>query len=191
MIIVALNKITKGFPLGDVLRGVDWEIKSGEKIALLGKNGSGKSTLLGILNGRTMPDTGSRTLGRGARIIEMGQIPDRTPDIKLFDYMITARGDLVALQQRVSELSREVEQSPHDTELQERLGGAQLDLENSGGYELEHQIERVLTGLGFSPDQWRLSLAHFSGGERTRIEQARLQLMVPRRVGLVDAVRDR
>ncbi len=185
MIIVALNKITKGYPLGDVLRGVDWEIKSGEKIALLGKNGSGKSTLLGILSGRTLPETGTRTLGRGARIVEMGQIPDRTPDTKLFDYMITARGDLVALQKRVSELSREVEQSPQDTALQESLGAAQLELENSGGYELEHLIQRVLTGLGFSPDQWRQSLAHFSGGERTRIELGRL-LLTPADLWLLD-----
>jgi len=185
MIIVALNKITKGYPLGDVLRGVDWEIKSGEKIALLGKNGSGKSTLLGVLSGRMSSDTGTRTLGRGARIVEMGQIPDRSPDIKLFDYMVTARGDLVALQNRVIELSREIEQAPHDTELQERLGVAQLELENSGGYELEHQIERVLTGLGFASHQWQQSLAHFSGGERTRIELGRL-LLTPADLWLLD-----
>lgn len=185
MIIVALNKIMKGFPLGDVLRGVDWEIKSAEKIALLGKNGSGKSTLLGILSGRTMPDSGTRTLGRGARIIEMSQIPDRTPDIKLFDYMITAHDDLVELQERVIQLSREVEQSPHDADLQGQLGAAQLELENSGGYELEHQIERALTGLGFSSDQWRQSLAHFSGGERTRIELGRL-LLTPADLWLLD-----
>jgi ATP-binding cassette subfamily F protein 3 len=185
MIIVALNNIAKGFPLGSVLRGVDWEIKSREKIALLGKNGSGKSTLLGILGGRTVPDTGARTLGRGARIVEMGQIPDRSPEIKLFDYMVSGRGDLVVLQDRVSQLEREVAQAPHDTELQEQLGIAQSELEDSGGYELEHQIERILTGLGFSSAQWYQSLAHFSGGERTRIELGRL-LLTPADLWLLD-----
>jgi ATP-binding cassette subfamily F protein 3 len=185
MILVALHRITKGYPLGEVLRGVDWEIKSSEKIALLGRNGSGKSTLLGVLCGRTEPDSGNRTLGRGTRIVEMGQIPDRDTDELLFDYMVAARGDLQLLQQRIDDLAHDLEQSPHDTELQERLGTAQAELEASGGYELEHQIERVLTGLGFRSHQWRQPLARFSGGERTRIELGRL-LLTPADLWLLD-----
>ena len=185
MIIVAIHGITKGYPLGDVLCGVDWEIKSGEKIAMLGRNGSGKSTLMGIVSGRLNQDEGNRTIGRGARIVEMSQIPDRSTDMTLYNYLIAARGDLQALEQSVAELTRQVAQSPHDTNLQERLGTAQVELENAGGYELEHQVEMVLTGLGFSTTQWKQSLASFSGGERTRAELGRL-LLTPADLWLLD-----
>jgi ATP-binding cassette subfamily F protein 3 len=185
MILVALHGITKGFPTGDVLKGVDWEIRSGEKIAFLGRNGSGKSTLLGIINARVTADSGSRTLGRGVQIAEMGQIPERTEDISLFDYLVAAREDLQMLRQRVAELSDAVAESPHDAELQTRLGTAQSDLENAGGYQLEQQVQTVLTGLGFSRFQWEQPLVLFSGGERTRIELGRL-LLTPSDLWLLD-----
>ncbi len=185
MILLALHNITKGFPNGDVLKGVDWEIKSGEKIAFLGRNGSGKSTLLGVISGRVAADSGTRTLGRGVRIIEMGQIPDRDDDTSLFDYLVAAREDLTMLRQRVAELSDAVAESPHDLELQTRLGTAQADLENAGGYQLEQQVQTVLTGLGFSRFQWQQPLSLFSGGERTRIELGRL-LLTPSDLWLLD-----
>jgi ATP-binding cassette subfamily F protein 3 len=185
MILVALHSITKGFPTGDVLKGVDWEIKSGEKIAFLGRNGSGKSTLLGIISGRVTAESGSRTLGRGVQIVEMGQIPERAEDISLFDYLIAAREDLQMLRQRVAELSDAVAESPHDAELQTRLGTAQSDLENAGGYQLEQQVQTVLTGLGFTRFQWEQPLVLFSGGERTRIELGRL-LLTPSDLWLLD-----
>lgn len=185
MILIALHGVTKGFPTGDVLKGVDWEIKSGEKLAFLGRNGSGKSTLLGIINGRLTPDAGTRTLGRGVKIAEMGQIPDRTDDITLFDYLIAAREDVQMLHQRVAELTDAVAESPHDAELQARLGTAQADLEDAGGYQLEQQVQTVLTGLGFTRFQWEQPLALFSGGERTRIELGRL-LLTPSDLWLLD-----
>ena len=96
MIVVSLRDIRKAFASGgDILLGVDWEIISGQKIALVGRNGSGKTTLMGIVVGRMEPDSGTRTLGRGARIVEMGQIPDRGVETTLFDYILEARRDLL------------------------------------------------------------------------------------------------
>lgn len=185
MIIISLHGISKGYPLGDVLRGIDWEIRSGEKIALLGLNGSGKSTLLGILSGRITADAGSRTVARGARIAEMSQIPERDMAIRLFDYLVAARGDVKALQHRVEDLARELAAAPDDESLHEQLGAAQSELEHAGGYELDNQVERVLTGLGFPRTQWHQVLGHFSGGERTRIELGRL-LLTPADLFLLD-----
>lgn len=185
MIIVALHGITKGYPLGDVLRGIDWEIKSGEKIALLGLNGSGKSTLLGILGGRIVHDSGTRTVARGARIVEMTQIPERDMGVRLFEYLTAARGDVQAIRDRIAALAGELESDPDDEALHEQLAAAQFELEHAGGYELENQVERVLTGLGFPRSQWHQVLGQFSGGERTRIELGRL-LLTPADLYLLD-----
>lgn len=185
MILISLHGITKGFPTGDVLTGVDWEIRSGEKIAFLGRNGSGKSTLLGILSQRLVPDRGTRTTGRGVRITEMQQIPDRDSDLALFDYLVASRQDLRLMRQRVDDLTLAVSESPLDSELQQRLGAAQYELEHAGGYQLEQETEVVLTGLGFNRIQWTQPLSRFSGGERTRIELGRL-LLVPSDLWLLD-----
>ncbi len=186
MIVVSLHGITKAFPTGgDVLNGVDWEIHSGQKIALVGRNGSGKTTLMGIVIGRVEPDHGTRTLGRGVRVAEMGQIPDRDIEVTLFDYVLEARQDLLDLRHRVTQLAADVAANPHDLELQQRLGEVQVELEHGGGYELENQVERVLTGLGFDRSRWPDLIGRFSGGERTRIELAR-QLLTPADLLLLD-----
>jgi len=187
MILASLHGITKGFATGadDVLAGVDWEITSGEKIALLGRNGCGKTTLLGIASGRLEHDSGTRTLGRGVRISEMGQIPDREIETTLFGYVLSARADLLELRVRVAELSTAVARAPHDTALQARLGAAQAELEHGRAYDLEHQVESVLLGLGFERGRWDDSVNRFSGGERTRMELAR-QLLLPADLLLLD-----
>ena len=115
MIVVSLHGIKKAFATGgDILLGVDWEIQSGQKIALVGRNGSGKTTLMGIVVGRMEPDSGTRTLGRGARIVEMGLIPDRGIDITLFNYILEARQDLLDMRQKAVELAAEVAAKPDD-----------------------------------------------------------------------------
>jgi ATP-binding cassette subfamily F protein 3 len=187
MILVSLHGITKGFATGaaDVLAGVDWEIASGEKIALVGRNGCGKTTLLGIASGRLEHDSGTRTLGRGIRISEMGQIPDREIETTLFGYVLSARADLLELRVRVAELSTAVARATHDKALQARLGAAQAELEHGRAYDLEHQVESVLLGLGFESARWDDSVNRFSGGERTRMELAR-QLLLPADLLLLD-----
>ncbi len=186
MIVVSLHGIRKGFATGgDVLLGVDWEIHSGQKIALVGRNGSGKTTLMGIVVGRTEPDAGTRTLGRGTRIVEMNQIPDRDINSTLFDYVLEARRDLLDLRHKVMEIASAVAANPDDPDLQARLGAVQHELEHSGAYDLELQVERILTGLSFPRERWRDPVAQFSGGERTRTELARL-LLTPADLLLLD-----
>jgi len=176
MILVALHGIGKRYPTGVVLSGIDWEIKSGEKIALVGRNGSGKSTLMGILSGRMTPDAGIRTLGRGVRILELDQIPDRTIEQSLFEYVRDARADILALRARLDELTRAVAAAPDDEDLHTKLGGAQTEFEHLGGYDLDRQVEVTLGGLGFPTSAWRRRVGLLSGGERTRAELARLLL---------------
>lgn len=185
MILVSLHDIVKGFPSGDVLTGVDWEIKTGEKIALVGQNGSGKTTLMGILMGRLAADRGTRTLGRGVRISELGQIPERGVDQSLAQYVLEGCADVLALRDRAESLAREVERAPQDVNLQTKLGVVQSELEHAGGYDLERRAETILSGLGFVPAQWSQAVAHLSGGERTRVELARL-LITPSDLLLLD-----
>ncbi|MEW5702214.1 MAG: ABC-F family ATP-binding cassette domain-containing protein [Candidatus Zixiibacteriota bacterium] len=187
MILVSLHGVTKGFSTGasHVLAGVDWEILAGEKIALVGRNGSGKTTLLGIVSGRLESDSGLRTLGRGVRISEMGQIPDRDLDATLFDHVRSARADLLELRARLVELTGAVARTPHDEAMQARLGTVQAELDHARAYDLEHQVESVLQGLGFGRERWDDPVGLFSGGERTRMELAR-QLLLPADLLLLD-----
>lgn len=176
MILLTLHGIEKSYPTGPVLSGIDWQIKSGEKIALLGKNGTGKSTLLAIASARMEADRGERTIGRGVTIGTLDQIPDRNVDTSLFDYVIAARSDILDLRRRIEALANSVSEYPDRMELQTRLDAAQAELERIGGYDLERSVEIIIGGLGFTTAQYGHRVDHLSGGERTRVELARLLL---------------
>ncbi len=176
MIALALHNVAKSFPSGPLFSNINWEIQPGQKIGFLGTNGVGKTTLLRIMSGELPVDSGTLTRARGVRVGRLRQIPDRRLTETLFAYVAGGRGDLLGRKEAIARTQAQLAEAPADEGLIDVLGKQQHEYEVLGGFELEHEVDRTLTGLGFANDEYGKPLTDFSGGERTRAELARLLL---------------
>jgi ATP-binding cassette subfamily F protein 3 len=180
--LLSIENLTKHFGPEPVLSGVTFEVRAGERISLVGPNGTGKTTLLKIIAGREDQDSGTIQRPSSVRLGYLDQQPRFAPGRTVWD---EARDALAELTNRV----REAEQLAHalavteDPQEHRRLGERydQLhhELQLRDGYQLDYRIERVLTGLGFSPAALHQPVEQLSGGQQNRLLMARLLLEEP------------
>jgi ATP-binding cassette subfamily F protein 3 len=152
---------------------VSFKLEPGERMTLSGRNGAGKSTLLRVLAGELMPDAGSLTVQRGARLALHDQRPPRESPTTLGDYVFSGRSDMLATEAELERLEGEMSKGDTGEEMMAAYAAAQQRLEAGGGYRWRDEVLAVLRGLGFGPEQSERSLATFSGGELTRASLAR------------------
>jgi ATP-binding cassette subfamily F protein 3 len=151
---------------------VSFKLEPRERMTLSGRNGAGKSTLLRVLAGELTPDSGSVTLGRGARVALHDQRPPRESSATLGDYVFSGRTDMLETEAELERLEAEMSKGA-DQETMAAYAAAQHRLEAGGGYRWRDGVLEVLRGLGFEPEQSERTLSTFSGGELTRASLAR------------------
>ncbi len=164
-----------------ILEGVSVSIDANERVGVVGRNGTGKSTLLKILAGLTKQDGGEVSLARGYRAGYLHQDPKLDPTE-------TLRGAAEAAFERLHDLHRQLNVVFHDMEtaegdVLERLMKQQVRLEEeieaAGGYAIDHKIDAVLHGLGFTDAQFSIPVGGLSGGQKGRLALAKLLLEQP------------
>jgi ATP-binding cassette subfamily F protein 3 len=163
-----VQAVSKGFAGTELFRDVHMELAPGHRVAVVGPNGSGKSTLLQIIAGQLDPDEGRVHLhpsgaGIGYAWQELDTAEVNTPLFSWVAEVIPSWQDLWARWERATE-ERTLKQ----------LAQEQAELEHLYGYNPEHRIQAVLTGLGFASAQWSAPLQHLSGGWQERAKLARL-----------------
>jgi ATP-binding cassette subfamily F protein 3 len=151
---------------------VSFKLEARERMTLSGRNGAGKSTLLRVLAGELMPDSGTLTLHRGARVALHDQRPPRDSRATLGEYVFSGRTDMLETEAELARLEGEMGGGA-DEETMAGYAAAQQRLEAGGGYRWRDDVLAVLRGLGFDPEQSERSLSTFSGGELTRASLAR------------------
>ncbi len=166
-----LGKDIAGEPL---LRGVSFKLERGDRMTLAGRNGAGKTTLLRMLAGEATVDEGELVVGKGVRIALHDQRPPRERELSLRDYVLTGAGELIAIEQQLQKLEREMAAGAHDQATLGRYADAQARLEHAGGYAWRQRALQTLGGLGFRHElDLDRPLQTFSGGELTRASLAR------------------
>jgi ATP-binding cassette subfamily F protein 3 len=182
--LLQLDGISKAFGDRILFAGVDLTVNSGDRIGLVGPNGAGKTTLLGIAAGDESQDSGRRGVARGVRVGTLRQEIDPTQRHTVREEVASAlhrldhlEGELRELEERMAALGREGDEIPGA--LAERYDRIHGSFSAEGGFERESRIERVLTGLGFDPDDRARPLCTFSGGWLMRVELAKLLLSEP------------
>jgi ATP-binding cassette subfamily F protein 3 len=167
MSLVRLENVIKSFAGAPVLDGVSFRVEEKERVGLIGRNGTGKSTLFRIITGEVAPDSGIVERMKRARNACLAQIPDVVRDATVHDLVLEVFRPLVEMETRVHAL--ETRMSAGDESVMDEYAVLQDDFALRGGYEFRSNINRVLTGLGFTPDEFALPFRALSGGQRTRL----------------------
>jgi ATP-binding cassette subfamily F protein 3 len=182
MSVLVAQGLSKSFGALDVFAAVDCRVEHGDRIGLVGPNGEGKTTLLRMLAGLESLNAGQIAFKRGLRIGYLPQDPPPAGSLSLWDDIIQVFDDLRAQQAQLAALESALA-ATQDGEEHDRLlasyGELQLAFDVGGGYTYELRVQQVLTGLGFSAEEYDKPLAVLSGGQRTRALLARLLLEQP------------
>ncbi|MBV8516491.1 MAG: ABC-F family ATP-binding cassette domain-containing protein [Acidobacteria bacterium] len=173
------DNVEKSYGPHDVLKGVTWQHNPGQHVGLVGRNGAGKTTLFRLLLKQEEPDRGQILRSSGLTVGHVGQHLDAEPGLSLFDFVETAFAEV----QRIERKMRAIEHDLADTtradheRLLEKYAELQHDYEHADGYTLHAEVERVLTGVGFSDkSEWERPIHEFSGGQQNRAMLARVLL---------------
>ncbi|WP_440253104.1 ABC-F family ATP-binding cassette domain-containing protein [Dialister succinatiphilus] len=171
MAVLKISGLSKSFGIKTVFENVSFEVRSGERIGLVGANGAGKTTLLKCIMGAEEADKGSVKASDGAIISYLRQDFNYTSHT-IREEMEDAWKDVLYYKDRMETLARELESSKSDEKLVEAYGRAEARFEFLGGYDYESTTRKILTGLGFSDDDWDRDIHSFSGGQKVRINLA-------------------
>lgn len=176
MIDISVQNVVKAFEEGiNILDGVTFDIHEGEHVGLLGKNGAGKTTLFRLLVGELQPDEGDVVIPGVKKLGLISQIPKYPAEYTVDEVLRTAFSHLRALRGRMTALEREMEQG-HDAALLREYDRLAFEFERGGGYETDSEVNRVANGLEIPAAQRGQLFGTLSGGEKTRVNLARLIL---------------
>ncbi len=183
MIILNVNKVSKNYGFGDVLKEVSFTLNEGEKVAIVGDNGCGKSTLLKIIAGIENYREGSITIKKDSVVqyLEQGDVSDITKGICIdilnssFEYLHKLEQELKNYEQHMC-----IEEDAEKLNiLIKRYSYLQEKFILLGGYEIENQINYVVNGLKIDKTLLNREFQTLSGGERTLINFAKILLSKP------------
>ncbi len=175
MSLLTLHDIEMAFGGPPLLEGISLQIEEGDRLCLLGRNGTGKSTLLKILAGELPPDGGEIMRRQGLRVALVSQESPPGCSGSVFDVVATGMGDAAELLAEYHHVGIRLAAEGGD-DLLKRLEEIHKTLEETGGWRLHQEVERVLGRLSLDPDA---DFSTLSGGTRRRALLAQALVAAP------------
>ncbi|MBP3661311.1 MAG: ABC-F family ATP-binding cassette domain-containing protein [Oscillospiraceae bacterium] len=175
MIDIQVKNLVKFFTIGEnLLDGLSFDIQEGERVAILGRNGCGKTTLFKILTGEMDYDDGEVYINPNKRLGLISQIPKFPAGYTVEDVLRSAYADLYAIQKKMERLEKLMATGDHD--VLKEYDDLSNRFTSGGGYDMDVEVDKICNGLAITPEQRRQEFASLSGGEKTRMNLARLLL---------------
>ncbi len=177
MSIITLQSVKKDFGIKEILKDASFSLDATDKVGLIGTNGSGKSTLLKMIAGLESIDSGQILINSGSKIIYLPQQPDLDENHTVLEQVFADSGEHTTLVREYEELSDKLVHYPDDSQLMSRLSVVMQRMDTTGAWELETNAKIILTKLGISDFDAKIST--LSGGYRKRIALASALLSEP------------
>ena len=164
----------------ELLAGINWIIQPDQRVALIGPNGAGKTTLLKILTGEIRYQVGTINKPKGYRI---GYLPQEEIAVgrgTILETVLEGEKQLIELENKIAELHQALDSAGENhSKILKQLGNLEQQYEARQGYQLEATAKSILSGLGFSENDFNRPLAEFSGGWKMRAYLSRLLIQNP------------
>ena len=174
--LLQLTDVTFGYQGQELLEDLTWQINEGDRVGLVGPNGCGKSTLLKLMTGELAPDGGTVARRRGLRIGYLRQALQDRPEETLLEALLEPFAEVVALREERARLHLALDKGEAERahDLIEALARADQRWGELGGYAIEARVRELAADVGFSDADFERPLGSLSGGERGRVELARV-----------------
>ena len=177
MIDISVTNLVKEFEVGSkILDGLTFQVDTGERVGLLGPNGCGKTTLLRILTGVVDYDEGEVMIAPGKRLGLISQIPVYPAGYTVEDVIDTAFEPLHEMEREMAELAGRMAAGETDPAVMGRYDKLTAAFQAGGGYETDTSKNKVCNGLSIPQAMREQPFDKLSGGEKTRVNLARLIL---------------
>ena len=179
MIEISLNNIKKSFGFKNILDGLNMEIKTGDRLSIIGDNGSGKTTILNIISSLESIDSGSISIRKGAKIGYLSQQPEnKYNNVIVKDILYDSFKEIIDYEKQLKKYEKKMVQEPDNINIINKYLDIQDRFIKMGGYEINTIIDKVSTGMNIN----RLLEMNFdtlSGGEQKRVVLASLIVKNP------------
>jgi ATP-binding cassette, subfamily F, member 3 len=179
---LSISNISKSFGDQLLFSGVTFNVGARDRIAVIGPNGSGKTTLFEIIVGNVSPDSGSASMRKDVTIGYAKQEITPFSHERLLDHVAHASTKIAGLEHRIHVLQEALAEGGDGEDAEQllhELGELQHKYEAAGGYNVEHEAEVILSGLGFKEKDFNRPLSEFSGGWLMRVTLAKLLVLNP------------
>ena len=175
--LISGSNLRKSFSERVLFDNVSFHIEDNDKIGFVGSNGVGKTTLFKILIGESDYDSGELYKSKNLKIGYLDQYSCAESDKSIFDEVVQVFNDLIMLEQELDDIRLTLELNPDDAhKLIERQNQINEYLSSNEGYFYKNKVKSTLNGLGFTDEEFTKSVAALSGGQKTRVELAKILL---------------
>ncbi|WP_413198967.1 ABC-F family ATP-binding cassette domain-containing protein [Nostoc piscinale] len=176
-----LEHISKIYPTGEVLKDINWEVKPGDRIGLVGVNGAGKSTQLKIISGEIEPTAGDIIRPASLHIAYLNQEFEVDPRRTVREEFWTVFKEANEVQLALTQVQHDMQTAtPEELDrLINKLDRLQRQFEALDGYGLEARIGKILPEMGFDPEDGDRLVSAFSGGWQMRMSLGKILLQAP------------